>query len=123
MAYEDQHQAAVIEWSQQPAVRRRWPELKLLFHIPNERKCTPQQGRRLKLMGVKAGVPDLCLPAARGRYHGLYIEMKAEGGRTTPEQDWWGGQMLAQGYMWEVCHGWESAVGVLEWYLNLKERL
>lgn len=119
MATENQHQMAVIKWSQQPEIRQRWPELKLLYHIPNERKCTPQQGKLLKLMGVKPGVPDLHLPVARGKYHGLYIEMKTPDGTPTEDQKWWGEQLLAQGYAWEVCHGWESAVRVLEWYLNL----
>ena len=30
----------------------------------------------LKRQGVKAGVPDIMLPAARAGYHGLYIELK-----------------------------------------------
>lgn len=118
-ATENQHQMAVIKWSQQASIRQKWPELKLLFHIPNERKCTPQQGRILKLMGVKRGVPDLMLPVARGRYHGLYIEMKTETGRSTEDQKWWGEELRGQGYMHEVCHGWESATRVLEWYLTL----
>ena len=73
---EDQIQQAVIRWSQQASVRKMFPQLALLYHIPNERKCTPQQGARLKRMGVKSGVPDLHLPVARGVYHGLYLEMK-----------------------------------------------
>ena len=121
MATEAQHQATVIKWSQQPSIRSKWPELALLHHIKNEE---PNGGAKQvavdKAMGVKKGVPDLCLPVARGQYHGLYIEMKTEKGRTSPEQDWWGEKLLAQGYMWEVCHGWQSAVRVLEWYLNMK---
>lgn len=31
----------------------------------------------LKRQGVKAGVPDICLPVARNGYHGLHIELKA----------------------------------------------
>lgn len=116
---ENQHQMAVIKWSQQASIRQKWPELKLLFHIPNERKCTPLQGKNLQRMGVKRGVPDLCLPVPRGRYHGLYIEMKTETGRVSDDQEWWGEQLSAEGYFWEVCHGWESAARVLEWYLSL----
>jgi hypothetical protein len=116
---EDKHQENVIKWKMQPHIMARWPEVALLFHIPNERKCTPEQGARLKRMGVRSGVPDLCLPVARGRYHGLYIEMKTPDGHTTREQNWWGEHLIAQGYMWEVCHGWESAVAVLEWSLQL----
>lgn len=118
---EAQHQANVFKWSRQPSVRREWPELALLHHIPNGGKRDAIEARHLKAQGVKAGVPDLCLPAARGQYHGLYIEMKTEKGSTSNAQDWWGEHLLAQGYFWEVCHGWENAVRVLEWYLSLKE--
>ena len=117
---EAQHQANVIKWSQQPSIRSRWPELALLHHIPNGGSRDAIEGRHLKAQGVKAGVPDLCLPVPRGRYHGLYIEMKTASGRTSPEQEWWGEKLSGQGYFWEVCHGWESAVRVLEWYLELK---
>lgn len=115
---ENRHQMAVIKWSQQPSVRQKWPELKLLFHIPNERKCTPQQGKLLQLMGVKRGVPDLCLPVPRGKYHGLWIEMKNETGKASDDQKWWGEQLTAQGYLWCICHGWDTAVRALEWYLD-----
>lgn len=114
-----QHQQCVIKWGQQPEMRAKWPELAMLYHIPNERYCTPVQGKQLKRAGVRSGVPDLCLPVPRGQYHGLYIEMKTEAGRTSDVQDWWGERLLAQGYFWEVCHGWSSAVRVLEWYLSL----
>lgn len=118
---EAQHQAAVMKWSRQPEIRSRWPELALLYHIPNGGTRDAIEGRHLKQQGVKRGVPDLCLPVARGGYHGLYLEMKAETGRPTAEQKWWGEQLLKQGYMWEVCHGWRSAVRVLELYLSLPE--
>lgn len=116
---EAQHQANVFKWSKQPSIRARWPELSLLFHIKNEEGSGARAVAIDKSMGVKKGVPDLCLPVARGRYHGLYIEMKTEKGRTTAAQDWWGEHLLAQGYMWEACHGWQGAVQVLEWYLSL----
>ena len=117
---ENQHQMLVVKWSQQEAIRKKWPELKLLFHIPNERNCTPQQGKNLQRMGVKRGFPDLCLPVPRGMYHGLYIEMKTERGTPTKDQKWWGEQLQEQGYMWAVCKGWESAVSLLESYLQLR---
>lgn len=114
-----QHQQAVFRWSQQPPIRAKWPELALLYHIPNERQCTPAYGRQMKLAGVRSGVPDLCLPAARDRYAGLYIEMKTAQGVTSDNQAWWHERLLSAGYYCEVCHGWESAVRVLEWYLGL----
>lgn len=116
---EAQHQANVFKWSRQPSIHAKWPELALLHHIPNGGRRDAVEARHLKEQGVKPGVPDLCLPVARGRYHGLYIEMKTEKGHTSGAQDWWIEHLAAQGNFVEVCHGWESAVRVLEWYLSL----
>lgn len=116
---EARHQINVFKWSQQPSVRSRWPELALLHHIKNETTEGADRVGADKAMGVKKGVPDLCLPVPRGGYHGLYIELKNETGRASTAQEWWGEKLLENGYMWELCHGWESAVRVLEWYLSL----
>lgn len=118
---EAQHQANVIRWSQQPSVRSRWPQLALLFHVPNGGTRDAVEGRHLKEQGVKSGVPDLCLPAASGRYHGLFIELKTDTGRASQAQEWWIERLSAGGYFAQVCRGWESAVRVLEWYLSLPE--
>ena len=71
---EDTEQMGVIDWSNWNTGR--FPELKLLFHVPNGGKRNAAEAARFKAMGVKAGVPDLCLPVPRGGYAGLYIEMK-----------------------------------------------
>ena len=118
---ETQHQIAFIKWSQQPDIRKKWPELKLMYHIPNERQCTPQQGRMFRLMGVRRGVPDLHLPVPRGRYHGLYIEMKRPGGKKSDDQDWWHEQLMAQGNAVMTCYCWEDAGRAIEWYLGVLE--
>lgn len=118
---EAQEQACVIKWSQQPHIRAQWPELAMLFHIPNGGSRDAVEGRHLKAQGVKRGVPDLCLPVPSGRYHGLYIELKAERGKASAEQKWWVERLNAAGYFAQVCHGWEAAVEALEWYLSLPE--
>ena len=115
---EDQIQQAVIRWSRQANVRKMFPQLALLYHIPNERKCTPQQGARLKRMGVKSGVPDLHLPVARGVYHGLYLEMKTEKGRVSANQTWWLERLRENGCCCVVCRCWEDAAHLLVTYLT-----
>lgn len=117
---EAQHQAAVIKWSEQPEIRKTWPALKLLHHVPNGGSRDAIEARNLKLQGVKRGVPDLCLPVPRGDYHGLYIEMKREDkGDTSPEQDWWIQELTDHGYFAQVCHGYKPAIRLLEWYMGL----
>ena len=76
-------------------------------------------GRGVVPEGVKAGVPDLCLPVARGQYHGLYIELKRQrGGRTSDHQSEWLDALSAQGYKAALCYGWEQAAGTIIEYLT-----
>lgn len=115
---EGQHQYTLMQWAL--ASRIKYPVLRLLHHIPNGGNRDTIEAKNLKRQGVKKGVPDLCLPVPKGQYHGLYIEMKTETGTTSDEQDWWIKELNRQGYFCEVCHGWKSAVKVIEWYLDLK---
>ena len=80
---EEQEQRLLLAW----AARTGRPELRLLHAIPNGGKRLKSEAARLQAMGVKPGVPDLCLPVPRGKYHGLYIELKRlYGGRVSPAQ-------------------------------------
>lgn len=115
---EAEHQSTLFKWAQQPSVRKRLPELKYLYHIPNGGKRDPIEAKHLKEQGVKAGVPDLHLPVARKGYNSLYIEMKTETGRTTEKQEWWLSELVRQGNYAIVCHGWKEARECLMWYLS-----
>lgn len=69
---------------------------------------------------MKAGVPDLCLPAPRFQYHGLFIEMKSRDtkGRLSQEQKDWIDYLTLAGYRVEVAWNAEEAIEILEEYLN-----
>ena len=116
---ERQHQQHVIKWAKEHS--EEFPELNLLYHIPNERICSPKYGKLLKLAGVKAGVPDLCLPVARAGFHGLYLEMKAPEGRLSASQKEWLTLLTAQGYQTAACYSWVEAVEILQKYLTQPE--
>lgn len=118
---ESAHQRAVFKWTQQPHVRHKYPELKLLFHVKNETTEGAARVASDKSMGVRPGVPDLCLPVPKGNYHSLWLEMKNEKGRPSEAQKWWIKELNLQGCYAAICHGWEEAVRVLEDYLD--ERL
>lgn len=96
----------------------KFPELILLHHIPNGGKRNITTAKRLKMEGVKAGVPDIFLPVSRGQYHGLYIELKAGNNKTTENQDVWISRLQKQGYQVNVCYGWEEASTVITDYLS-----
>lgn len=113
---EDTEQMGVVDWANWN--RNRFPELKMLYHTPNGGKRNAAEAARFKAMGVKAGVPDLCLPVPRGGYAGLYIEMKFGKNKTTENQNEWLADLKAQGYLTVVCYSGEDATRMLETYMQ-----
>lgn len=96
----------------------RYPELALAYAIPNGGHRSKAVAGKLKAEGVKSGVPDLCLPVARGSYHALYVEMKAgPTSRVQPSQADWHAKLRAEGNAVRVCYGWESARQTILAYL------
>lgn len=113
---EAREQAALIRWSQLQSVK--YPELELLYHIPNGGSRHIAEAAQLKRQGVKSGVPDLCLPVPRGSYAGLYIELKAGKNKPTDAQRKWLEQLTQQGYRAITCWGWEAARDEIMRYLE-----
>lgn len=119
---EDGEQTALFRWAD--LNRGRWPELGMLYAVPNgaflagDAKRRAIQAARLKRQGLKPGVPDVCLPVPRAGFHGLYVEMKAEGGRVQEEQGEWIAALRTHGYIAEVCVGWKPAAELLTRYLR-----
>lgn len=115
---QDEHreQVFLFSWAAWAATER--PELALMFAVPNGGRRDAVTGARLKAEGVKAGVPDIILPVARGGYHGLFIEMKAGKNTATAEQRGWLAALEGQGYRAAVCRGAAEAMALLEEYLS-----
>lgn len=114
---ETAEQQAVFEWAARMCGR--WPELRLMYHIPNEGKRSRRTGARLKAEGLRGGVPDICLPVARGGHHGLYIEMKrVKNSRATQEQLEWIEDLIGQGYVAAVCRGCGEAIDLITRYMS-----
>lgn len=113
---ESAEQAALMEWCAWNSGK--YPELRLLFHIPNGGSRNKAEAAHLKRQGVKAGAPDLMLPVARGGFHGLFIEMKAAKGRLSPFQAEWIAALRGEGYRAAVCYGFGEARDTLVRYLE-----
>ena len=119
VADESGHQEAIFSWCDMN--RGKYPELALLYHVPNGGRRDAATARALKRQGVKAGVPDLVLPVPRGVFHGLYIELKAPGGKLEETQIDFLQALAKQGYLALVCVGWQAAVKALGGYLGSGE--
>lgn len=119
-ATESVEQQRLMQWARMESGK--WPELALLYHVPNEGKRSRTAGARMKAEGLKKGVPDLCLPVARGGCHGLYIELKREkSGKATAAQIEWMEALMREGYAVSICHGWEAAAKTIRDYLETGE--
>lgn len=114
-------QSALFSWALWK--EREWPELRLMYHIPNGGSRNALEAAHLKQQGVKAGVPDICLPVARHDFHGLYIEMKAGKNKTTQKQNEWLIALKEQGYKTAVCYSSEEAIALLEKYFDERATL
>lgn len=114
---EHAEQATVIAWADIMAAR--FPCLRLLYAVPNGARTGMRTAVKLKLEGLKAGVPDLCLPAARCGFHGLYIEMKrVKGGVVSGVQADWHDALRLAGYAVAVCRGASEAQDLLTSYCS-----
>lgn len=91
-----------------------------IFHVPNGGSRNKREAKNLKRQGVKPGVPDLCIPVAKGGHHGLYIEMKSESGKPTEKQLEWIELLNANGYRAVVCHGFDEARETIDRYMGGK---
>jgi hypothetical protein len=116
---ESEEQITLFQWATLQA--KKYPELSLMFHIANGGSRSKAEAGRFKAEGVKAGVPDICLPVARGNFHGLFIELKRQkNSHTSDYQKNWIQSLSEQGYLAVVCKGWFEASETIVRYLDLK---
>ena len=107
-------QINLINW-----FKHEWPELSEdIHHFANERKCTIQQGKILKRMGVTKGVSDIFLAISLNGYHGLWIELKINNGKVTNEQMEFIKRKNQRGYFAVAVWGLEATKEVIKCYLK-----
>jgi len=94
------------------------PELRRLYAVPNGGHRSTAAAGKMKAEGQKTGVPDICLPIARGGFHGLYLELKAK--KNSPSEDQW--QWLLElhrgGYAAHVANDINTARDLILQYLE-----
>lgn len=89
----------------------------------NEGKRTWYAAKKLKAIGLRAGLPDYQLPYANQKFHGLWIEMKRRGGQGKTKdhaQLDWIKKLLKAGHYATFCYGADHAIKVTQDYINNK---
>ena len=116
---ENAEQAALFQWADFAALT--YPELVMMYAIPNGGLRDARTAVTLQRTGVKSGVPDICLPVARGGYGALYIELKrVKGGLLSANQKVWLDRLNQAGNRAVVCKGWDAARDTIMDYLGDK---
>lgn len=116
LSSEDKEQIALFMWAELAV--NTYPELALMYHVPNEGKRSIVTGSKMKQLGLKSGVPDIILPVAHGGYIGLAVEMKYGKNKVTENQSRWLDMMSRHGHKTAVCYSFEQAKEVITDYLK-----
>lgn len=112
-----QHQIRVIAWWDRNC--ESWGLLPLhLFHIPNGGSRGRYESQNLKRSGVRPGILDLFLAVQRGKYHGLFVEMKDEDGKVSPDQERALDAFELQGYKCVIARGHQEAIASIGDYIQ-----
>lgn len=90
-----------------------------MFAIPNGGHRNYVEAINLKKQGTRSGVPDLMLPIPKGKYHGLFIEMKYGKNKPTQNQTEYINYLNSVGYLAVVCYSCEEAIKIINEYLAL----
>ncbi len=111
---EDIEQIKVMEY-----LRQCHPNIPVI-HIANQRQTSPEHGRLLKRMGVRAGVADLFFPCSgvAGK-KGLWIELKSSTGKPSELQLDFLSEMILADYEAKVCYGADEAIEVIKCFYSL----
>ena len=110
-------QTAIVEWCAWN--KHKYPELRLLYATPNQGVRSQSERASRQREGMKAGVPDLCLPVPRGQFGSLYIELKTRKGKTSLPQKEYLKLLTKFGNLAVVCFSSSDAIKIITQYLGL----
>lgn len=108
-------QSAFFAW----ASRQKLPDIDLMHATPNGGHRNIVTATKLKAEGVKAGVPDVSWPVARGGFIGLAIEFKHGDGNPSKQQRERITALQRAGWCVLVCWCWEAAARAVMGYSGL----
>lgn len=111
---EDMEQTLLFDWI------RLHPDIApYCIHIANQRQTSIVMGKKLKCMGVMAGVSDVFIAIPKNGFSGMWLELKTKTGRATPIQKDFLTRMEVAGYKSVIANGFDSARLEIIQYLGL----
>lgn len=114
---EDSLQQLCAGWMKKALLAAELPQ-DLFWHVPSEGIRKPQYRAKLKMMGFRSGIPDICLALPSQEYKGAYCELKKAGGSPSPEQKSMLSALTSQGYFAVVINDFETFKEVFSYYIE-----
>jgi hypothetical protein len=114
---EDSLQMQCAEWLKKALLDAGLPQ-ELFWHVPSEGVRKPQYRAKLKMMGFRAGIPDICLMLPSGDTHGVFCELKKAGNGPSTDQKKLLSALTAQGYLCFVINDFETFQEVFSYYIE-----
>lgn len=109
-------QKAFIKW-----INLQYPKsAAFIMHIPNGGKMTAIRGKRLKDLGVKAGVADILFMCKNNNFGGLWLEFKTKKGIQSKSQKEFENLCNAAQYDYQIVRNIEEAILAFKRYISLK---
>lgn len=109
-------QCRIFEWAKY--YESVYPEVALLNSSMNGVRLSPGLRVKTKKAGMKKGYPDILLPVKRGKYSGLYIELKIGKNKATQEQEWFLKQLANQSFYCAIVYGSDKSIELIKNYLK-----
>lgn len=81
------------------------------YHCPNGEHRSKRTGGRLKAMGVRPGIPDLCFTLKSGQ--SAYLELKKPGGRLSKDQKAFADKCERMKFVYAIAYSLDEALAVL----------
>ena len=110
-------------------LRFQYPDVLFNSDMAGAMKLTIGQAVQIKSLRSNRGFPDIAIFEPKGKYHGLFIELKKEGekltkkDKVTPISDHVFEQMIcieklnSKGYLSRFAIGFEDAKSIIDWYM------
>lgn len=117
---EDSLTRACAEWVEIKRLTN--PKYKLVFSVQNERRVSPQEGKRWNLRGRQKGVSDWIILCASvdNRYTGAALELKAGKNEATKEQREFLDVAYANGNLCAILRSFDAFQKVVEYFMEGK---
>ena len=109
---EQQIQIDLVEW-----FHYQYPKV-ILTISPGGFITDGKTGSKVKRMGYCKGFPDISILKQKKKFGGLFLELKTEKGKVSPEQQIIMTNLIDNGYCALVAYGFQDAKEIIERYLN-----